>query len=196
VTLGYAAISIAAGGSYWPHYLLQLVVPVSLSAAVVAAGTGRWARYMRRTSWVAVGSAVVSTVVVGGVNATVPGVREPQTVGQWLAESATRSDTALVAYGSPAILESADLTSPYPYLWSLPMRTLDPEQRRLRATLRGPDAPTWLVVTLRLDSWGIDDGGRLRALVAARYRYVGEVCGHEVHLRNGVERELASLPDC
>jgi hypothetical protein len=101
-----------------------------------------------------------------------------------------------VAYGNPQVLEHADLASPYPFLWSLQMRTLDPGQHRLRRTLRGPEAPTWVVRLTPLDSWGIDRGGALRLLLARRYRPVANVCGVPVLLRVGVERDLAEVPDC
>ena len=76
------------------------------------------------------------------------------------------------------------------------MRTLDPGQAELRRTLSGPDAPTWLVRTNGLDSWGIDAGGRLHDLVDARYDLVATVCGQEVYLRVGAERHLAPTPGC
>jgi hypothetical protein len=88
------------------------------------------------------------------------------------------------------------MPSPYPYLWSVAMRTSDPGQVRLRATLAGPDAPTWLVEVTGLDAWHIDQGARLRALVRDRYRVVAEICGHPVLLRQGLTRELPAPPPC
>ncbi len=38
---------------------------------------------------------------------------------------------------------------PTSYLWSLPMRTLDPDLTELKGLLEGPDAPTWFVATPR-----------------------------------------------
>ena len=49
------------------------------------------------------------------------------------------------------------------------MRTLDPDQDELRALLSGPDAPTWVVAVLPLNSWHIDDGRRLRDLLMSNY---------------------------
>jgi hypothetical protein len=88
------------------------------------------------------------------------------------------------------------MASPYPHLWSLPMRTLDPEQDRLRATLAGPEAPTWIVQVNGLNSWDIDERSRLRDLVERRYRVVAEICGSPVWLKRGVSRPLAPPPDC
>ena len=76
------------------------------------------------------------------------------------------------------------------------MRTLDPEQTRLRATLAGPGAPEWIVQINGFDAWGIDDGSRLRDLVGRRYRVVAEICGYPVWLRQDITRELAAPPRC
>ena len=194
--LTYGVIAIVAGGSYWVHYLLQLVAMLALAAGIVAASGCPAAATMRRWSKVAAGAAVVAAGVTTTVYATVPSVWYQQRIGEWLGRSSVPGDTAFVAYGAPSILEAADLGSPYPYLWSLPMRTLDPRQDRLRATLAGPEAPTWLVQVNAFDSWGIDERGRLRRLVEARYDVAATVCGQDVWLRSGLSRDQAPLPRC
>jgi hypothetical protein len=143
-----------------------------------------------------VGTAVVGSAAMALVYATVPAVWFQQRTGQWLAAAARPGDTAVVAYGHASILETADLPSPYPYLWSVPMRTLDPDQRLLRTTLAGDRAPAWLVEVNDLGSWGIDEGGRLRALVERRYRVVAEVCGNPVWLRQDLNRSPGAAPRC
>ena len=102
----------------------------------------------------------------------------------------------MVLYGHPNVLETADLASPYPYLWSVPVRTLDPDLDRLRSTISGDDSPAWVVEMDPLDSWGIDDGARLRALVAERYQVLAEVCGNRIHLRDDLDREPAPPVRC
>jgi hypothetical protein len=192
----FGLAAIAAGGSYWAHYLLQLAPMVSLAAGVVVAGGLRSGRRMRRWSAVVPASAVLGSVLVGLVYLTVPAVWFQERTGQWLASSSRPGDSAVVAYGNPAILEAADLPSPYPHLWSLPMRTLDPDQTRLRAALAGPEAPSWMVEITPLNSWGIDDDYRLRSLLEERYRVVAQVCGRDVWLRVDLTRDLAPLPKC
>ncbi len=76
------------------------------------------------------------------------------------------------------------------------MRTLDPEQTRLRTTLAGPEAPEWIVQINGFDAWGIDDGSRLRSLVQEEYRVVAEVCGYPVWLHRDATRDLAPPPRC
>lgn len=196
VVLGYGVWAILVGGSYWPHYLLQLAVGLGLAAGVVATREERDAVVMRRWAGVAVASGVLGFLVCAAFYALVPKVWFQERIGEWLAQSAAPGDTAVVAYGQPVVLETAGLGTPYPYLWSLPMRTLDPDQARLRSVLAGPDAPTWIVQMIGFDSWGIDDGGRLRSLVESRYEIAADVCGKPVWLRADVERSVAPLPDC
>ena len=60
----------------------------------------------------------------------------------WLDEHAKPGDTAVVAFGAANILQATGLRSPYPDLWSLPVRVHDPELRDLGDAprrLRPPD---------------------------------------------------------
>lgn len=196
VVLVYGVWAMVVGGSYWPHYLLQLAVGLGLGAGIVASGSGWHAVLMRRWSGVAAGSAVVCLLVAAVVYALVPKVWFQERVGEWLGASATPGDTGVVTYGHPVVLETADVGTPYPYLWSLPMRTLDPDQRRLLRLVAGPDAPDWIVQMNGFNSWGIDDGERLRSVVEERYDVVAQVCGKTMWLRTGLERPLAPEPDC
>ncbi len=143
-----------------------------------------------------VAAAALGSVVTLVVFATVPSSWYSQRIGEWLAGSKAVGDTAFVAYGLPSVLETADMSSPYPHVWSAAMRTLDPEQDRLWATLAGPAAPAWIVKINGFDAWGIDDGSRLRDLVSQRYRVVAEICGYQVSLRRDLARELAAPPRC
>ena len=59
------------------------------------------------------------------------------------------------------------MPSPYDQLWSLPMRTLDPDLRRLTALVDGPDRPTWLVEWVDFEAWTPEAGARLEAAVRA-----------------------------
>ncbi len=195
-TSGFGLAALVAGGSYWPHYLLQLAPVGVLAVAAVVGRPVPAARPMRAVARLAAGSAVVGVVLVGVVYATTPWVWFQQRTGEWLAASGHAGDTAVVLYGNAAVLETADMRSPYPHLWSLPMRTLDPEQARLRAVLSGPEAPVWLVGIDPVNAWDIDRDGLLRDLLDARYRVVDEVCGFPVWLRDDVRRRPAPQPSC
>jgi hypothetical protein len=50
------------------------------------------------------------------------------------------------------------MQSPYPQLWSLPVRVLDPRLTELTDVLTGVDRPSWVVVNgTTLATWGVDD---------------------------------------
>ncbi len=194
--LVFGVVGIASGGAYWPPYLLQLAPAAVLAAGAMAPSAAMPGTWMRRFSSMIAAAAVLGTVASGVVHATVPSVWHSQRIGEWLTDSKAASDTGFVVYGLPSVLEAADMSSPYPHVWSAAMRTLDPEQVRLRATLSGPAAPEWIVQINGLDAWGIDDGSRLRDLIRQRYRVVAEICDHQVWLRQDVTRELAPPPRC
>ena len=77
----------------------------------------------------------VSTVATLAVVAVHPIQRPEHPVIGWLDEHAQQGDTAVVAFGAPNILQATGLRSPYPDLWSLPVRVHDPELRELGALL-------------------------------------------------------------
>ena len=176
----YDVVSVVVGGSYWLHYLVQLTIPAALAAGLVAVATPR------------PGRALVVVVLVSATLAwTASLVRltpaEGEAVGTAIGRAAKPGDTMVSAFGDANIPFSAGLASPYPYLWSLPARTLDTRFRHLGAVLAGPDAPTWLVArgptTLAL----LDQHSPGVAL-RGRYHHVGEVCGRAIYLRDGVHR--------
>jgi hypothetical protein len=88
------------------------------------------------------------------------------------------------------------MTSPYPFMWSLLTRTLDPDLEILADTLRGPDAPTWVVVWLAVDEWGLDADGEIRDLLEERYDEVGLPCGKQVFLLEGNTRDVVPPENC
>lgn len=49
-------------------------------------------------------------------SAIVPPVWFQERTGEWLGASASPGDTAVVAYGHPVVLRTADLGTPYRYL--------------------------------------------------------------------------------
>ena len=89
-----------------------------------------------------IGAAAASTVLclVGWVVYNASGLQEydEHDTGVALREVAEPGDT-LVVYGGRADLQlESGLSSPYAYLWSLPMRTLDPDLAELRRAGRRP----------------------------------------------------------
>ena len=181
----FAGVSMMAGGNYWLHYLIEAVPAISLAAgAVEAADLGVRAIQWSRAAVVLV---VVSAVVTVVASLVQPSPAPGAVVGQAIALSAQPGDTVLSAFGDADILGATGMTSPYPYLWSLPSRALDPDMTLLRGILAGPDAPTWIVVR------GSTTMGRLEVhgvagLVRSRYREVGTMCHRSVYLLRGLSR--------
>jgi hypothetical protein len=184
--LAYGAFSVLAGGSYWLHYLVETVPAVVLAAGALAAVAPRVARPV--VALVALSGLVAGVLVVFHPTAT-PGY----VVGRAIAKVAQPHDTISTAFGEPNTLLGAGMSSPYPYLWSLPARVRDPDLHLLDQVLAGPSAPTWFVLRdehsrHRLESLGVT------RLLEQRYRWVGEVCGRQVYLLDGQQRHAPTRP--
>lgn len=186
---------IALGGSFWPHYLIGIIPMLSL-----AVGTAITSEPSRPTN--ALRGLVVLAFVVSLVAAPIMAANTQlfgnggDRVGTWLGRAAETNDTAVVTFTHPNILQRSGLSSPYPYVWSLPVRTLDPHLTLLKRTIQGPRAPTWIVQWDAFNTWKLDPRGELAATVAANYRVVARICGHPVWLRKGVARNAFALRRC
>jgi hypothetical protein len=159
VLLAWEGFAVGLGGSYWLHYLLG-VVPglVLLLALALRAGAGRVASPGALVAVVLV-AVTASTLVGQVVYAVRPPARDAdeRAVIAFVRSHHDPSATGVVAFGKADLLRAAGLTSPYPYLWSLPVRVRDPDLSRLGAVLRGADRPSWVVQQgASLSSWGID----------------------------------------
>jgi hypothetical protein len=176
----YATFSILAGGSYWLHYLVEAVPAVALATGALAASAPRVNRLVVP---LVAASAVVAMAITVTHTTAAPGT----TVGKALAASAQPGDTVLSAFGDADIPRASGMSSPYPYLWSLPSRTLDPHMALLRSILAGPEAPTWVVVRGSGTMQRLADAGA-RPLIEERYHVVGSVCGRTIYLERGLVR--------
>lgn len=191
--LATGATGVVAGESYWLHYLIQLVPAASLGVALCVRDGARL-RGLQVITRLSVVSALLATVI-GVTVGEASGEPEASVVstGRWLRSSSVNTDTALVTYGHPNVLLEAGLTSPYRYLWSLPIRVRDPHLRQLTRTVTGQEAPTWIVEWDDFNAWEVDDADRFRAAVHDRYRLAATVCGHDVYLLDGRARILAPI---
>ncbi len=177
--LVFDVASIYLGGNYWSHYLVQLIVPTAVIGGLVAGSRQPGSR-------LAVAAVVVSSVL--GWSFGMPsGASEGSTVGHAVAAAAQPGDTIITIYGHSDVSETSGLASPYPYLWSLPLKVRDPHEHLLDQTLAGTDAPTWLVVWSGVRSSGVDATATQR-LVDDHYRPVSVLNGHTVYLHDGVAR--------
>lgn len=185
-TVAYAMASIALGGGYWLHYLVELVVPLAVWTGVLV-GRGAW---LPRPAALVV--AVAGVVAAAGF-AVRPHGSVGADVGSAIGAVDRPGDTLTTLYGEPQVNFAARLPSPYPQLWSLPVKTLDAHLEALDSVLRSPAAPTWLVVTHAIPSWGLDTLPTQR-LVERRYHEVAVIEGQTVYLRDDVRRPTPVAP--
>jgi hypothetical protein len=186
---------IVLGGSYWMPYLIALIPAAVLGTALVLTG-GALDPPLRVTVAFAVASSVVLLAFFGYTQVSGRSGSALATYrGEAVGDVAQPDDTILVLYGAPETVRASGLDSPYPYLWSLPIRTLDPELAEMLTTMRGPGAPVWVVQRGRLDPWGLDDT-QLRDLLHRRYDDVGMVCRNRIWRLKGETRPPLPAVDC
>ena len=193
---GLSVASMVAGADFWRDYLLQPIPALALGVGLLAPLRGLSGRAVQVG---AVWAAVAALLAVGYGTSEEPvfGSAEGQArVGRWLGANAAPDDDALVLWGKANVLHHAGMTSPYPFMWSLLTRTLDPELELLLETLRGPEAPTWVVIWSDLNDWDLDADGEVRDALQERYDEVGTVCGREVLLLEGHTRDVVPPEEC
>ena len=180
---------LAAGGNYWRPYLLALVPVTALCVALLIAVGGRVARRMQVVAVLSGCSAALS-LVVWWVLEVAGRIAYTEVAAGAAIDSASDPGDSLVVFGGRADVQYASgLPSPYPHLWSLPMRTLDPEYAELVALLDGPRAPTWFVTWVPPGSWDAQGADDLRRAIDANYDRHGTSCeGNAVYLLEGVRR--------
>jgi hypothetical protein len=191
-TVGVELLGVAAGENFWSHYLTALTPMVALAAGLGVhqrMSSAPWTR--RLVVLMACSTALVSPV------AAVHAVLSPSrayTTGRWIAASAHPHDTLSVLWTHANVIDASGLRPGYPYAWSLPLRTLDPQVRLLVDTLDEAPGPTWVVRWDSAHPWGLDPGNRVDGALHAHYRDVATVCGHQIWLHDGAGRHLAAPP--
>lgn len=184
--VAFASVSVLLGGSYWHHYLIGLVVPVSIAAGLLAGAGRRWMQ-------VAVAITVGSAALTWAGTLTMPQGSTGQAVGTSIGAVSDTGDSIVSLYGHADVVHAAGLPSPYEHLWSLPIKTLDPHLVELDAVLSGPDAPTWLVTGRSVRSWGVDTHA-VQATIRRDYRPVRTLCDRTVFLRADLVRAEPDVP--
>ena len=196
--LAFDAFGMVLGGSFWPDYLFALVPSAALAAALLSRHRSRRGRAMRGVIVLAALSCLVSVSFWAVYNLTGNQETDEALTGAAIRAAAEPGDTLTVFGGRADLQISSGLDSPYEQLWSLPMRTLDPDLADLRELVSGPDAPTWLVEWFPFTAWTQEGGELLRQRVEERYVPEQTGCGDGAatiwRLRD-VERP-AVRPDC
>jgi hypothetical protein len=193
--LATGVAAVLAGGSYWPHYLIQLAPAASVLAGVALAVARAWLR-------VAVPAAVLTTVVaVNAIGVVRVRERPPRQLdlaaATFVRDHVRTGDTQYVLYARANVLYYVDLPMPYPYAWSLMLRTIPGAIDRLHRLLETDRRPTWILQWQGFGAHGLDPRGRTRALVVRHYRRVApSLCGRPVHiwLRADDERPVRARP--
>jgi hypothetical protein len=185
-TILFGVVSVALGGNYWTHYLVEMIGPLAMVSGLLVARRQRAIR------------PVVLAVVAASVLAWSTWLISPPdpvatVVGRSIGASSQPGDTIVAIYGHADVAQSSGLSSPYPYLWSLPLKTRDPKLTQLDAVVTGPTAPTWFVTWGSTRTWGVDSAG-LRSALRSRYTLAAKVCGRSIYLLDGVVRPAPRAP--
>lgn len=207
------SVGLLLGGSFWTAYLFLLLPGTLLATGLVLvhAPAGRARSAAPRPSTDRAGRPGLAGVLVVLTALSTLVCTASWTVGDLTGTASTpvpelgaavgavaRPDDTLTVYGGrPDIQLASGLESPYPELWSLPMRTNDPDLADLRALLAGPDGPTWVVQWVSLGAWqGL--GEQVAPTLEGRYRTVVSLCDgrRRIWLRDGVDRATPQVsPD-
>ena len=206
VTAGVLAVWLAAGlagvlggGSYWSHYLIELVPVTVVGVAALVAWRPRIGAPLA-----AVALAIGLTTSVDNVALGRPGEyqRSAVVLGDYLRARAQPGDTAYVLYAKVNVLFYSGLRSPFPYNWSLMMDSVPHAESQLRALLASPRRPTWIVRAQPTTAFGLDRSGETARLLRRYYHRVIRTCGAPVLLARaagprpdpGLKESCASLP--
>jgi 4-amino-4-deoxy-L-arabinose transferase-like glycosyltransferase len=185
--LGTAAIAVNIGGSYWPHYYVQLLPPLAVLAAVaVASVPARRLRALVVTIIVAPGLVwllALAPMTSAQRQRTIPyyglALRDERIAQAVRTETGPR-DTIFVLESEANIYFLAGRTTAYPYIWGMPIQKIPAALPELRAMLAGNDRP--VIVILNSPMTVVDPTGQVSAQLAAHY-YVDTVVDGVMILR-------------
>ncbi|BCL13138.1 ArnT family glycosyltransferase [Micromonospora sagamiensis] len=177
-------VGVNLGGSYWPHYWVQLLPPLAVLAAVAVTTVGAHRPALRT---VAFGAVLLPQVA--WLAALVPATPAQRQRAVPYAEAARRDariaaairagtrpeDEIFVLVSQADIYFLAGRRTDYPYLWGKPIEKIPDALPRLRAMLDGPDRPR--VVVLNHDPARVDRTGQVGRILAEHYRPWREVDG-------------------
>ncbi|KQV72711.1 hypothetical protein ASC64_20410 [Nocardioides sp. Root122] len=183
-------LGVAFSGSFWLPYLFVLVPPLSLAlAALVAHDHLGLSRHRVSPAVVAVvATSSVLSLVAWTAAWAVGRVPVEVRTGEAIAAAARPGDRVLVYGGRADIQWASRAESPYPYLWSLPMRTLDPDLEELRRVLTGSNPPTWFVEATHITAWSELGTRPIERSLISKYEFVRTACGrYRIYHLNSVD---------
>jgi hypothetical protein len=177
--LAAGLFGVLGGGSYWAHYLIEVVPVTVVGVAALVAWRPR------------IGALLCALPIAIGVGTSVDQValgrpaqyqRGAITLGHYLRDRAQPGDTAYVLYAKVNVLFYSGLRSPFPYHWSLMMMSVPGVEQRLRALLASPRRPTWIVMADTTRTFGLDRNGETARLLGRYYHRAARVCGRAILL--------------
>jgi hypothetical protein len=186
--LAAGVVGVLGGGSYFVHYLIELVPPgcVLAAAALARVPAPVGAAALAVVAYLALVSANDG---FRSLDDYVPHHRE-QAIGNYIREHGGPRDTIYVMYARPNIVFYAKRRQPYPYLWSLMVRVRPGAVPRLQRLLASPQRPTWFVPWHHPSSWELDPHHATARIIHRGYRRAASVCGIPVYVR----RDAAAPP--
>lgn len=176
-------VGVNLGGSYWPHYFMQLLPPLVLMAAVAVVA-------IQAPRWRLVAGAAVLLPTVLWLAALVPMspdrradtipydalAKRDDRIAAVIRSTTAPTDRIYVLESEAYLYFAAQRESPYPYLWGKPIDKIPDALPRLRAMLASPGRPV-LVVLDTPDPDAVDPSGALTAALAGHYRLDAVVDG-------------------
>jgi len=182
---------VAGGGTYWPHYLIEVVPVTAILAgiAIAAMPAGVRGALVGATVALAVGGAIGA---IGYVSDRRPHDVE-RAVGSYIHANAHPGDTQYVLYARANVLFYGGVPTPFPYDWSLMVRARPGARVALYRLLASPRRPTWVVPWQDDDWWHLDRGDLVDRLLKEHYRVAATIDGHPILRRIDLRR---SPPGC
>jgi hypothetical protein len=172
---------VALGGSYWPHYVIQLMPVAAVGAAALLS---------RRPAIGAIGlCAIAIPAALVTLNVAIKDQGDGYqhtalTAGRYVHFRAEPGQTAYVLDARVNALYYTGLRSPFPYHWTLMLQAIPHIHAKMRAMFASSERPTWVI------RWNHADP-RTAALLRRHYRTVGTVCGRHVLLERGARSRPA-----
>ena len=152
VWFGAAFLGFNAGGLYWPHYLVQLVAPLSLLLAEALAA-------LRRPALVALAVGLITAPTfffvaklqrlpdarADAAVAYASGYDNDLRVARWIRRHTRAQDTIYVLESRADLYFLANREAPFPYLWSHPLHAIPGALTRLARLLASPARPRLVI---------------------------------------------------
>jgi hypothetical protein len=188
--LAAGVVGVLGGGSYWPHYLIQLIAPASLLAGAALGGLRLPARALAVAALVAV--AVIGTLRSAPIVRSARARSRVVDVASYVRTHARPGDTEYVMYAKANANYYTGLQSPYPYAWSLLVRAHPGAMPRLLHLLESRRGPTWVIGWQRPNRWNLDPSHAIARALHAHYRVVAHRHGRPIYHR--ISSPARSLP--